>query len=118
VIRGTVTDEGVPVLQLEVAGRTWPAVVDTGFSGYVELPNILRGAVHAESIGFIESLLAAGQVVVEENFAVQFAFDDRQLEVEATFAAGAEILIGTALLRDYRLDIHFPRRTVILEHVN
>jgi predicted aspartyl protease len=112
-----VTDDGVPVVRLQLAGREWPAVVDTGFNGYLELPDDLRGAVHAESIGFFESLLAAGRVVVEENFVVQFPFDDHMLEVEGAFAASSEILLGTALLRDYRLEINFPRRTVILEKV-
>ena len=35
----------------------------------------------------------------------------------ATFVVNGEILIGTHLLREYRLEIEFVRRTVVLEKV-
>ena len=114
-MRGTVTDEGVPLIQLTVAGREWPAVIDTGFNGHLELPSRLRESVSAESIGFLESHLAAGRTVLEENYAVQFPFDGQIVEAEATFATGDEILLGTALLRDYRLVIDFPQGSVVVE---
>lgn len=84
VLRGTATDERVPVVELLVNGREWRAVIDTGFNGYLELPEGLRAAVKAQFIGHLESALAAGQTIVEENFIVEFPFDGETLEVEAT----------------------------------
>ena len=37
-IRGTVTAAGVPTIVLTIAGRDWPATIDTGFNGDLELP--------------------------------------------------------------------------------
>ncbi len=48
---------------------------------------------------------------------MDFPFDGQTLEAEATFAPGAEILVGTHLLRQYRLEINFVSQTVLLERV-
>ena len=32
-IWGSVSDDGVPVIALTLGGRTWSAVIDTGFNG-------------------------------------------------------------------------------------
>ena len=39
----------------------------------------------------------------------------RTLDVQATFVAGDEILIGTGMLRRYRLTIDFPAKTLSIE---
>ena len=114
-ILGAVRDDGVPVITLTLAGNTWSAIIDTGFNGYLELPQSLRPSVNAQFIGRLESLLAGGQSVVEDNYRVEFPFDGRLMAVEATFSPGDEILIGTALLLHYRLEISFPQRTVLLQ---
>ena len=41
-IVGRVTDEGEPTIELILDGRSWVAVVDTGFNGFLELPDIIR----------------------------------------------------------------------------
>ena len=61
--------------------------------------------------------LAAGQETVEDIFIVDFPFDGQIIAADATFVDGSDILIGTALLREYRLDINFVARTVVLERV-
>jgi hypothetical protein len=118
VIAGSVTDNGVPVITLVVAGQTWLATIDAGFNGDVELPEALRPAVRPRFIGRISSALAGGQSLEEDVYLVDFPFDGRTLRAEATFVPDSEILIGTQLLRPYRLEIHFPERTVLLERVS
>ncbi|HTK76572.1 MAG TPA: hypothetical protein VL371_15000 [Gemmataceae bacterium] len=104
-IRGTVTDDGSPTINLPVAGRDWTTVIDTGFNGGLELPEALRPHVNARFTTRLRFLLAAGRQVVQDGYKVDFPFDGRTLTAEATFVPGNGILIGTALLRDYRLDI-------------
>ena len=116
-IVGTVNRDGVAVLALPVAGQSWQAVIDTGFNGDLELPSGLRTKVNARFKGRYRSLLAGGQTVVEDTYRVDFPFDGQTVMAEATFVAGGEILIGTHLLRNYRLEINFPSRTVLLERV-
>ena len=114
-MRGTVTRDRVPVVEFFLDGREWRAVIDTGFNGYLELPESLRGGVNAQFIGYLESALAAGQTILEENYRVEFLFDGEALQVEATFAPGDDILIGTSLLRNHRLEIDFRERFVLLD---
>jgi len=117
VVTGEVTPDGEVLIHIAVAGRTWPAIIDTGFNGHVELPEALfqplRPLFHTQAI--VE--LAAGQETVEDIFIVDFPFDGVVVAADATFVDGDSILIGTALLCDHRLAIDFVARTVTLERV-
>jgi len=114
-IDGAVADDGVPEIDVEVGGEQCRAIIDTGFNGELELPERLRSRVSAQFVGRATSLLAANQRIEEDVFLVEFPFDGRMVRAQATFAAGDEILIGTRMLRDYRLHIDFPARTVAIE---
>jgi predicted aspartyl protease len=114
-IVGTVTADGVPVIEVEVGGQGWRAIIDTGFNGELELPDSLRQHLNPQFVGRVTSLLAANQRIEEDVFLVDFPFDGRTFRVQATFVNGEEILIGTRLLRAYLLRIDFPARSVTLE---
>ena len=114
-IRGTVTDDGSPTILLPVAGRDWVAVIDTGFNGGLELPAALRPYVNARFMMPLRYWLAGGQTVIQDTYEVAFPFDGRTVTAEATFVPGDTLLLGTALLRDYRLEVDFVARTVRLE---
>lgn len=116
-IQGTVSDTGVPTIVLSIAGQEWTATIDTGFNGYLELPEILREALNPQYIGEVTSVLAGGQTIKEELYQVNFLFDHRVVPAEATFVIDSDILIGTRLLQEYRLQIDFVMKTVILERV-
>ncbi len=116
-ILGSFNVDGCPSLKLPVAGQTWAAVIDTGFNGDLELPDAMRSLLPAVYLGRMVSVLAAGQHVVEDYYEVEFPFDGRILVVEATFHPGTELLMGTNILRDYRLEVYFPHRSVEVERV-
>ena len=116
-IQGTVSDTGVPTIVLSIAGQEWTATIDTGFNGYLELPEILREALNPQYIGEVTSVLAGGQTIKEDLYQVNFLFDHRVVPAEATFVIDSDILIGTRLLQEYRLQIDFVMKTVILERV-
>jgi hypothetical protein len=40
-LQGRVRPDGTPVVLWPVAGSTWTAIVDTGFNGDLELPEVL-----------------------------------------------------------------------------
>jgi predicted aspartyl protease len=113
-ITGAVTDERVPVIELELAGGKWRAVIDTGFNGDVELPVQFKKRLKCRYLGRFKSFLAAGKVVREEVFQVEFPFDGDQVSAMATFSPGTEILLGTRLLRNHRLEFDFLAQTVEL----
>jgi predicted aspartyl protease len=114
-IGGIVDAEGAPVIQLSLAGRTWKAVLDTGFNGDLELPYALGPTVNARYFARGRADLAGGQNIEEEYYLVDFPFDGRTVRALASFVPGTEILIGTRLLREHRLEIDFPARLVRLE---
>jgi predicted aspartyl protease len=92
-------------------------MIDTGFNGDLELPLELKSKLKSRPVGRFKSYLAAGLSIVEDAFTVEFPLDGHiYRDAQATFVDGAEILIGTHLLQSYRLEVDFPRRTVILRH--
>ncbi|MEX2138175.1 MAG: hypothetical protein WD894_02855 [Pirellulales bacterium] len=114
-ILGTVSADGVPTINLDVAGQTFSAIVDTGFNGDLELPLELRDLLNARYVGKLTSVLAAGQRIQEDVYRLDFPFDGREVTVNVTFAAGSEILIGTRLLKQYQLEINSKMRTLLLD---
>ena len=116
-IQGAVSSDGVPVITLSIGGRAWIAVIDTGFNGDLELPEGLHESLDSRYVGRVTSALAAGQAIEEDVYRVSFPFDGQIVRAEATFVLGTHLLIGTHLLRDYRLTVDFVRKTVELERV-
>jgi predicted aspartyl protease len=116
-IQGTVTADGVPTVSLAVAGKSWPATIDTGFNGDLELPDALRPFVSPRFLAPTEWLLAAGQRTVEDTYEVEFTFDGEVIAAEAAFVSDDSILIGTGLMSQYRLTIDFVAGTVLLERL-
>ena len=116
-IRGIVSTDGVPTIILSIANQNWRATIDTGFNGDLELPDSLRNSLNAYYVGQVTSALAGGQTIEESVYLVDFPFDGKIIQAEATFVANHEILIGTHLLRAYRLSVNFVSQTVELERV-
>jgi clan AA aspartic protease len=114
-ITGFVSAEGEPIVVLEVAGRYWDAVVDTGFNGDLELPVALKRKLRSRFVGQMTSLLAGNQRIDQDTYQVDFPFDGQIMLAEATFVAGRQILLGTRLLKAYRLEIDFPNGTLRLD---
>jgi predicted aspartyl protease len=112
-----VNADGMPVILLAIAGQSWPAIIDTGFNGDLELPDSLKPAVNARYLNRLLSLLAGGLYIEEDNYEVDFPFDGQVVVAEATFVPRQDILLGTRLLQQYRLEIDFVARTVLLERV-
>jgi predicted aspartyl protease len=117
-IQGEVSDDGVPIIQLAIGDSIWPAIIDTGLNGDLELPDSLRHVLKTRFLCRARSLLAAGQIIEEDVFLIQFPLGDEIMEAEATFAIGNEILIGTHLLSRYRLEINFVDKSLMLSRVS
>ncbi|SRR5712691_5441793 len=99
-------------------GSNGPAIIDTGFNGELELPDHLHSAVNARFIGRIPVALGGGQHMEEDISLVDFPCNGESRLAEATFVPDQERLLGTQLLRLYRLEIDFPSRTVRLKRVS
>jgi predicted aspartyl protease len=114
---GEVDDRGTPIVRLDIGGQKVEAIIDTGFDGAVLLPSTLAHLFTADYWGDVEVTLAGGQTSKDKMFTTSFPFDGELRSVHACFGAGPELLIGTELLSEYRLEISFVERTVLLEKV-
>ena len=88
-----------------------------GFNGDLELPEPLRSSLNARYVGQVTSALAGGQTIEEAVYLVNFPFDGKVIQAEATFVDGHQVLIGTHLLQEYHLQVNFVLQTVELERV-
>jgi hypothetical protein len=111
VIVGHVTEDGVPLISVHIAGTDWAAIVDTGLNGDVELPNALRGQLSDQPVGRLRSTLAGGQVIEEDAFLVELPFDGKTVHTVCSYVQGSQVLIGTSLLRDYQLESSLPAKS-------
>jgi predicted aspartyl protease len=116
-ITGWVTEGGIPTIELKIAGSQYPGIIDTGFNGDVELPEELQAFVNARFICRAKAQLAGGITIADELYLVDFPFDGDTIRAHATFAPSRDILIGTGLLRSYRLTINFVAGTVRLQRL-
>ena len=114
-ILGVVNKRGVPVILLNIGGVQYRAVIDTGFNGDLELPAALWHVLNPRWEFKSKAWLAGGIEIEEDVYRVEFPFDGRVVEAEATFVEGNEILIGTGMLWNYRLTINFAARTVRIQ---
>ena len=114
-ITGTVSREGDPVVTIAVCGRDWPAIIDTGFNGDLQLPEDCRSSLPAKYAGRVSWLLANKQRIEEDTYLVRLRFDGELVPAMANFAPASELLIGTHFLRKHRLTIDFAARTVRLK---
>jgi predicted aspartyl protease len=113
-----VTERGVPTVRIRIGPRTWPATIDTGFNGDLELPFSAREHVTAAFVGLVRSRLADGRLIEEAGFALDIRFDGQVVPVETTFSPVGQALIGTRLLRRHRLEVDFVRRSVSLQRAS
>ena len=84
-ILGVVSVQGLPTITLAIDGRDWPATIDTGFNGDLELPEALREPLNAHFVGRATAALAGGQSVEEDLYLVDFPFYGPIVHAQAKF---------------------------------
>lgn len=86
-IVGRVSARGVPLIELPVGGKTWIAVIDTGFNGHLELPNELRRELRVDYWNDVEVALAEGIQFTEPHYLLKSPFHDRDMHAIVTFSS-------------------------------
>ena len=83
-IEGDVGRDGLPRVYLIVGEREWPAAIDTGFNGDLELPQALAREVGARYQGTVYSLVADGRQIFEDSYRADLPFDGELVPAAAT----------------------------------
>lgn len=101
-IRGTVTGDREIVIQLELAGTnrrstTMPAVVDTGFNGFLTLPMSVLSLLGASLVGTRRAELGDGNLVELDVYVVSARWENIDRDVLA-LQADSVPLVGMSML--------------------
>lgn len=113
-IHGKVTAAREPVVVFQTLPdkRNISVIVDTGFSGELCLPPILIRSLGFERVGREAYVLADGQIVHADIYKAEIDWLNRSRPVEIIALDNPQGLLGTQLLRECQLTVHFAKRTV------
>jgi predicted aspartyl protease len=119
---GVILDNGTPVIEIKVRGSHQEIIVegilDPGFTGFLCLPIFLAVPLGLVLTDTITSKLADGTIVDNELvFAGQAEWDGVMMDIAITLTRSDDVLIGTAFLAGYRVELDYAARTVSIEKV-
>ena len=106
-INGKITTHREAIIGLEVIGSNQKrekveAVIDTGFNGYLTLPNNLINSLNLQQAGSRRVTLGDGNIVVLEMYFAKVLWHGQEREILGLQADGGT-LIGMSLLYGSRL---------------
>ena len=115
-ISGHISDGLVPIVEIGLLSSESlmyiPAIVDTGFSGYLALSERYVDYLDM-SFKYVERYeLADGSIIVKDVFHAHIVFGNEERDVYAIVTASTDTLIGTGLLRRHHVAIDYPQRIV------
>lgn len=116
-VQGALRPRGTPVVPIEVAGQTYEAILDTGFEGGLQLPDVFQPIVGGNFVVREPIQYADGRIGHVDVFDVVVRFDGEDQVMRTQYADTDELILGVEALKDYRLDINFVTRSVLLERV-
>lgn len=119
-IEGIIRETGTPVVSLKVLGTrgeiTIEGILDTGFDGFLCLPIPLAISLGLDLIDTTDTELADGTVVEDELvFAGQAEWDGTVMRVPIVLTRSADVLIGTAFLQGYVVQLDYNTSIVRIE---
>jgi clan AA aspartic protease len=113
VIVGKVNSDLEAILRLTVRGsngrtRRIAAVIDTGFDGFITLPPAIIVELGLEWKSRSAAVLADGRETEFDTYRGTVAWDRRRRSIDID-EANTTPLVGTALLANFTMNIHFWR---------
>jgi clan AA aspartic protease len=114
-ISGRLEPDGRDVVSITVAGLTLDAVIDTGYDGGVTLPDSLAHVLNLRIRGQDWYQLGDGTQILATVYESEIELGGDLYPAEVLYSTGDEVLLGTEVLRNFRLAIDYPAGTVRLE---
>ncbi|MBV9563278.1 MAG: hypothetical protein JOY90_22965 [Bradyrhizobium sp.] len=110
---------GSPVVTIQVAGhlasRTYQAVIDTGFTGFVELPLFEMIELGLRSEGAANVVLGDGSIITNLLSTADVHLGGRVESGTILLAESSSgVLVGMAFLRKFRKSLILTNRVVVL----
>ncbi len=118
-IRGFVNENDEPlvpiILLLKGKERNFQAVLDTGFNGYLSVPELVVRRSGWTFVGYEEYEIATGDRVRERVYLGDVIFGRQQFTTHVVTSRAEDVLIGTRLLSGKTLRIDFKSRAVSIK---
>ena len=118
-ITGFVNEFEEPIIKIAIVlgdqSKNLPAVIDTGFNGYLSVSADYVKNSDWLFIGYEEYELASGELVKAKTYLGDIIFDKKQKTIFILLSQSKDILVGTRLLRDKTLFIDFKDKRVIID---
>ena len=115
-IHGFVNENDEPIVPITLIFRKKPkhfqAVLDTGFNGYLSVPQSITHGSGWYFAGYEEYEIATGDRVSERVYLGSIIFGRQRLTTHVVTSHAQDILIGTRLLSTKALTIDFKKREV------
>ncbi|MCI0699358.1 hypothetical protein L0337_46065 [candidate division KSB1 bacterium] len=99
-------------MQLQIAGLKIEVIVDIGFNGTLWLPTTFLTGLNLEAISTQRFFVADGHSVDAQVFLGKMIWFGKDIEVEIVATESNNALLGTELLRECSLFVHFPNQRV------
>ena len=107
-ITGKIRDERVAIIEMEVIGLTQrakiEATLDTGFTGYLTLPEFLVDYLRLPQIGTRRTIIAHGRAVILDLYLAKVIWHGKESDIEV-LRTDKQPLIGMSLLRGSRVTL-------------
>ena len=117
-LEGCVNDNDEPIVSIRLILRTkpmqFPAVIDTGFNGYLSVPKKLVQKSTWYFAGIEEYELATGDQVKQQIYLGNIIFGEERILTYVVTSNSKDILIGTKLLKSKLLTIDFLSRCLTI----
>ncbi len=119
-IEGFVNEFSEPIVELDIksnigGSKKIEVIVDTGFNGYISLPNEFIEEYKWEFLGTEEYELANGEITIEKVYLWEIIFDGEKMLVFGLANRSYDTLIRTKLLKDRILTVDFKEDKVLIE---
>lgn len=115
-IRGVVNANGEPLasltLILQGKRRRFQAVLDTGFNGYLSVPQSMADRSGWYFSGYEEYEIATGDRVRERVYLGEVISGGDRMTTHVVTSRAKDILIGTRMLSRHELHIDFKKRSI------
>lgn len=120
-IRGFVDENDEPIISITLAlgkgPKRFQAVLDTGFNGYLSVPQSIALRSNWYFAGYEEYEIATGEQIKERVYLGKVLFENRRLIIPIVTSRSQDLLVGTKLLSGRELHVDFSKRTVWIRKV-
>ena len=111
-MKGYLSPNNEPCISITLLGnprsQKVPAIIDTGFNGYLAVPKQIIASHRWELIGSEKYEVATGQLETFDVYLGKILWNKKWVLVYALVTNSKDILIGTKLLKRSILTINFP----------